>query len=169
MSIRVEVTEEQWVGGLREADYVVLDLTVDVPRPWLEEAVDEVELIGRVHGRADQAMLERALELDVDFLSLGEAAEGFDARRLPLRLMVERHMAEVGESPDLFGAAWARRIGGWGQGDREALAGLARRERIFLSAPDELPPAEWLQSVAPFAIAAPEGCDPADVVRIRSL
>ena len=158
MSIRVEVTEQQWVDGLREADYVVLDLALERPRPWLEEAIDQVELIGRVGGPADQEMLDRALGLDVDFVSLGRVAEGFDARRLPLRLVVEQRMAEVGESPDLFGAAWARRITGWGAGDLEALAALARRERIFLSAPDDLPEDAWLQSVAPFAIAAPAGC-----------
>ena len=56
MSIRVEVTEQQWVDGLREADYVVLDLAIDRPRPWLEEAIDQVELIGRVEGPVHVAL-----------------------------------------------------------------------------------------------------------------
>lgn len=169
MSIRIEVTEEQWVGGLRAADYVVVDLAAERARPWLAEAVDRVELIGRFAGPADQAVLDHALALDVDFLSIAGVADGFDARRLPLRLLVEQAMAQVGDSPDLFGAAWARRITGWGPGDQEALTALARRERIFLSAPAVLPEDRWLASVAPFAVAAPEGCDPKDMARIREV
>ena len=169
MSIRLEVTEEQWLAGLRQADYVVLDLGLDQPRPWLEEAVQHAELIGRCTDPADQELLDRALELDVDFLSIAAVAENFDARRLPLRLIVEQQMGEAARSPDLFGAAWARRISAWGPEDREALEALARRERIFLGAPHTLPETDWLELVAPFALAVPADCDHADAARIRKV
>jgi hypothetical protein len=169
MSQRVEVTEDQWVAGLREVDYVVLDLGTEQARPWLDDARENVELIGRCAGPADQSLLDRALELDVDFLALASVAADFDARRLPLRLIVEQQIAAVGDSPDLFGAAWARRISGWGPADRDTLASLARRERIFLAEVRSLPERAWLDVVAPFAVAAPVDCDPAEALRIRSL
>jgi hypothetical protein len=169
MNLRIEVTEQQWVAGLRDADYVVLDLGDTGPRPWLSEAVREVELVGRAPGPADAALLEFALELDVDFLALTTVSDGFDARRLPIRLVVEQDFPEVEEAPELLGAAWARRIDGWAEGDRDALAELARRERIFLAPGGGLPDDTWLAAVVPFAIAAPPSCDPAEIARIRDL
>lgn len=169
MNVRVEVTEDQWITGLVEADFLVLDLGRDLPRPWLEEARDRVELIGLVPGPADEALLERALDLDVDFLALSSTAPGFDARRLPLRLMVEQPMAGIGETPELFGAAWARRVRDWTVGDEERITSLARQERVFLGVTDTWPDDEWFERVAPFAVAAPEGSDAAAIGRIRGV
>ena len=163
MKVRWEVTEKQWVevfSGSSLVEYLILDLGVQDERPWLEAARAEVELIGRAPGAIDAAMLDRALELDVDFLCLSAAGEGIDPKRLPLRLIVEERF---GASPALFGAAWARRIVGWEGADTASLGELARGERIFLAPPVRVPQAELLASVGPFAVGVPAECSTAEL------
>ena len=168
MKVRWEVTEQQWVetfSGSSMIDYLVLDLEIQIDRPWLEEARTEVELIGRAPGAIDSAMLDRALELDVDFLCLSAAGEGIDPKRLPLRLIVEE---QLGAPPALVGAAWARRILGWEGANTDTLGELARGERIFLAPPAHFPSAQLLASAGPFAAGVPSGCSVAEL-QARSL
>ncbi len=168
MNPRWEVSESTWLGSFSELehptiDYVVLDLGSSGPRPWLDRARESVELIGRIDGVANPGVLERVLELDLDFLCLvGDQAE-IDSKRLPLRLLVEDPVERALEHAALFGAAWARRIRGWEGADPERLAELARRERIFLTATASMPDPGLVAAIAPFAIALPEGASAADL------
>jgi hypothetical protein len=165
---RWEVSEATWIGSFSKLehpaiDYVVLDLGRSGPRPWLDAARDSVELIGRVDGVANPAVLERAFELDLDFLCLvGDQGE-VDPKRLPLRLLVEEPVDQALEHPSLFGAAWARRIRGWEGTDPERLAELARRERIFLTSTAAMPDPGIVAAIAPFAVTLPDGASAADL------
>jgi hypothetical protein len=170
MNVRWEVTEHQWLemfAGRTEpsVDYVLLDLADRSKRPWLEEARARVEIVGRAHGTPAAEALDIALDLDVDFLCLSSAGDGFDPRRLPLRLIYEDASVPAASSPELFGAAWARRLTGWEAFDRKTLAGLARRERVILAPARELPSPEWTAVVAPFALGIPDGVSAEDLAR----
>jgi hypothetical protein len=168
MNVRWEVTERQWLesfAGRPElpVDYVLLDLADRSARPWLDEARARVEIIGRAHVVPHPEALDAALDLDVDFLCLSSAGENFEARRLPLRLIYEDSSVEVGSTPELFGAAWARRLTAWEALDRETLAEVARRERIILAPAGDLPSPEWVAAVAPFAAGVPDGASVEDL------
>jgi hypothetical protein len=167
MNIRIEVTEEQWLGGLREADYLILDLDQAHDRPWMHEARERLELIGRVGDTLDEELLGRALEIDVDFVAAPSLSEALDARRMPLRLILEQAMPGAGEDLALVGTAWARRIHGWSGEDLDRLAGMARAERLILGEPAAWPDTDWAGRVAPFAVAAADGWGLDRIARLR--
>jgi hypothetical protein len=168
MTPRWELSESTWIRSFSDQespaiDYLVLELGNSEPRPWLDAARESVELIGRIEGVPDSAVIEHALQLDVDFLCLAGDQEAVDSRRLPLRLLVEDSVERAFEHPALFGAAWARRIHGWEGEDPARLTELARRERIFLTATEAMPDPGIVAAIEPFAIALPEGVSPADL------
>ena len=168
MSPRWEVSESTWLASFSElehpaVDYVVLELGDTRPRPWLEAARASTELIGRIEGVATPSLLEQALELDLDFLCLVGDQPALDPKRLPLRLIVENPADRKLDQTALFGAAWARRVRGWSAEDPARLAELARRERIFLAATNEMPDPRIVAAITPFAIALPEGAGAADL------
>lgn len=165
MNLRWEVSEEQWVEQFADLDeslvhYVRLDLADPAGRPWLDAARDRVEIIGRCPAPATAADLDRALELDVDFLCLGSGPGELDVRRLPLRLMVEDPDPTALDSPLHFGAAWARRLRDFERAATDRLAHAARRERLFLLCADSLPGVDLLERVEPFAVAVPAATGP---------
>ena len=134
MTPRWEVSESTWLRSFSDQekpviDYLVLELGSSEPRPWLDAARESVELIGRIEGVLSQAVIARALQLDVDFLCLVGDQEAVESKRLPLRLLVEESVERAFEHPALLGAAWARRIRGWEGEDPARLTQLARRER----------------------------------------
>lgn len=162
MNIRWEVSESDWLTSFANlddppVDYVRLDLGDPSARPWLEEARERIELIGWSGEAGTGLALERALDLDVDFLCFGAGPGELDLRRLPLRLMLEEDLVAADRAPSHFGAAWARRIRDWSTADAPQLSASARRERIFLMATAQLPPADLLAEVQPFAVVAPVG------------
>lgn len=157
MNCRWEIHEDRWLRDFRgqdlPVDYVVLNLDREGARDWLEESRERVELIGRCPGPATPAALDRALELDVDFFCAAPDTPALDARRLPLRLVVDQDLGPGHAVPELLGAAWARRLHGWSESDADQLTALARRERIFLAGAGALPSREFLRQVEPFACA----------------
>jgi hypothetical protein len=172
MNLRWEVTEADWVDAFLHAaagsvDYVRIDLEKHAVRPWLDDARATVELVGSCQSEATVPVLERALELDVDFLCLGAGPGELDPRRLPLRLMVEQALDHAPNGPDLAGAVWARRVRGWEEADPARLERLARRERLVLVAARALPSRELLERVQPFAVAAPIGTRPEQLSALK--
>jgi hypothetical protein len=174
MNPRWEVSESTWLRSFSRlenpaVDYVVVEVGVEGPRPWLEAARDSAELIGRIDGVATPALVARALELDVDFLCLVGDQPELDPKRLPLRLIVENSDDQALDHTDLFGAAWARRVPGWVAEEPARLAEMARRERIFLAAADVMPDPRIVASIMPFAVALPEGASAADLANWKQV
>ncbi len=168
MSIRWEVSEKAWLeqfSATRDlaVDYLLLDLDRQVERPWLDEARERVELIGYCANAAGADSLERALELDVDFFCMGADGGGLDAKRLPLRLIIEQQLEA--DAIQSAGAAWARRLHGWEAADRAGLGRLARAGRVFLAGHDRLPDASILQQIGPFAVAVPDRVTAGELAR----
>jgi hypothetical protein len=168
MKARLEITESMWIATYREqvevgVDQVRIDALAPRERPWLETDRERVEWVGVATPDARERALERALDLDLDFLAIPVSAVDEAFLRSPIRLVLDDTVPADPTHWAHPGVAWARRVVGWERLTPEALAALARAERLILAGHDRLPDPQVLETAGVFALEVPESVSPAEL------